>query len=272
MRKRTKPGAPPISAPDPRPLLDRVVLVTGGAQGVGRGIAQAVLGAGGMVAIGDIDRDAGRDCLRDWDVGARAFFSRVDVSREAAVARWIRSIRQRFGHIHGLVNNAGIAEPHGGPLATLQLEHWQRVLATNLTGAMLCSKHALPALRSAQGAIINIASTRALQSEPDSEAYAASKGGLLALTHAMAVSLGPDVRVNAISPGWIETSAWKGPGRRRAARLRPADHAQHPAGRVGTPLDIGALAVFLLSDAARFITGQNFIADGGMTRRMIYLP
>ena len=274
MPPRAKPGAspPPIASPDPRTLAGRVVLVTGGAQGIGRGIAQAVLGAGGTVAIGDLDGDAGRDCLKAWDVGARAVFTRVDVAREASVARWIQKLLRRLGRIDGLVNNAGIADPHGGPLATLPIECWQRVLATNLTGAMLCSKHAVPALRPVRGAIINIASTRAIQSEPDSEAYAASKGGLLALTHAMAVSLGPDVRVNAISPGWIETSAWQGPGRRRAPRLRAADHAQHPAGRVGSPLDIGALAVFLLSDAARFITGQNFIADGGMTRRMIYRP
>jgi NAD(P)-dependent dehydrogenase (short-subunit alcohol dehydrogenase family) len=134
----------------------------------------------------------------------------------------------------------------------------------------LCAKHAVPALRKARGAIINVASTRALQSEPNTEAYAASKGGVVALTHALALSLGPAIRVNCISPGWIDVSEWKKPSKRKAAALRDVDHAQHPVGRVGNPLDIGKLALFLLSHDASFITGQNFVADGGMTRKMIY--
>jgi NAD(P)-dependent dehydrogenase (short-subunit alcohol dehydrogenase family) len=121
----------------------------------------------------------------------------------------------------------------------------------------------VPVLRRAGGAaaIVNIASTRALQSEPNTEAYAASKGGIVALTHALAVSLGPAVRVNCISPGWIDV---------RASQLSDQDHAQHPVGRVGKPLDIAKLVLFLLSEDAGFITGQNFVVDGGMTRKMIY--
>ncbi|OZB57840.1 MAG: short-chain dehydrogenase, partial [Lysobacterales bacterium 13-68-4] len=122
----------------------------------------------------------------------------------------------------------------------------------------------------AGGAIVNVASSRALQSEPDTEAYAASKGGLLAFTHALAISAGPAVRVNAISPGWIATDAWRKPATRRTPKLSRADHTQHPAGRVGTPEDIGALAAFLLSPQSGFITGENFVADGGMVRRMQY--
>jgi NAD(P)-dependent dehydrogenase (short-subunit alcohol dehydrogenase family) len=109
-----------------------------------------------------------------------------------------------------------------------------------------------------------------LQSEPDTEAYAASKGGLIALTHAMAVSVGPAVRVNVILPGWIATDAWKKPQERRRPKLSRQDHLQHPAGRVGTPEDIGTLAVYLLSDASRFVTGQSFVVDGGMTIKMQY--
>lgn len=153
----------------------------------------------------------------------------------------------------------------------LSLEAWNRVLAVNLTGAFLCVKHAAPHLRQTRGAVVDIASTRALQSEPHTEAYSASKGGLLALTHALAISLGPAVRVNAISPGWIEVSNWKKSGRRRPPTLRPVEHAQHPAGRVGTPEDIATMAAFLLSEVSGFITGQNFIVDGGMTRKMIYV-
>jgi NAD(P)-dependent dehydrogenase (short-subunit alcohol dehydrogenase family) len=144
------------------------------------------------------------------------------------------------------------------------------MIATNLTGMFLTTKHAAAELRKGRGAIVNIASTRALQSEPNTEAYAASKGGIVALTHALAMSLGPAVRVNCISPGWIDVSEWKKPSQRKAAELRPEDHAQHPAGRVGTPLDIGKLALYLLSSDAGFITGQNFVVDGGMTRKMIY--
>jgi NAD(P)-dependent dehydrogenase (short-subunit alcohol dehydrogenase family) len=110
--------------------------------------------------------------------------------------------------------------------------------------------------------VVNIASTRALQSEPDTEAYVAAKGGVVALTHALAISLGPQVRVNCVSPGWIDT------GR---SRLRRADHAQHPAGRVGRGEDVAELACYLLSERSGFTTGANFVVDGGMTRKMIYV-
>lgn len=264
------PKSPAITAYDAQPMRDRVVLITGGAQGIGRGIAQAVLAAGGAVMIGDLDKQAGQACLDEWQAGKRAAFRQLDVSRETSVQRWTEAALKRFGRIDGLVNNAGIADPHQGPLHELSLEKWNRYLGTNLTGAFLCSKHALPALTSAGGAIVNIASTRALQSEPDTEAYAASKGGLVALTHAMAVSAGPAVRVNAILPGWIATSAWQKPGERHTPKLSRADHLQHPAGRVGTPEDIGALAVYLLSAASGFVTGQHFVVDGGMTIKMQY--
>jgi NAD(P)-dependent dehydrogenase (short-subunit alcohol dehydrogenase family) len=265
------PLTPAIAEHPPLPLRDRVVLITGGAQGIGRGIAQAVLGAGGCVMIGDLDTEAGKACLAEWNAGPRAGFGRLDVSREDSVKRWIDAALKRFGRIDGLVNNAGIAEPHQGKLSELSLATWNRYLGTNLTGAFLCSKHALPALCEHHGAIVNIASTRALQSEPDTEAYAASKGGLVALTHAMAISAGPEVRVNAILPGWIATDDWRKPTSRRTPKLSRRDHAQHPAGRVGTPEDIGALAVHLLSEQAGFITGQHFTVDGGMTVKMQYV-
>lgn len=253
-----------------QPLRDRVVLITGGAQGIGRGIAQAVLGAGGSVMIGDIDVEAGHACLAEWNVGKRAAFSRLDVTRETSVQRWVNAALKRFGKIHGLVNNAALVDPHTANLSELTLATWNRYIATNLTGAFLCSKHAMPALTKAKGAIVNVASTRALQSEPDTEAYAASKGGLVALTHAMAISVGREVRVNAILPGWIATDAWRKPATRRVPKLRDEDHAQHPVGRVGMPEDIGCLAVYLLSAQSNFVTGQHFVADGGMSVKMQY--
>jgi NAD(P)-dependent dehydrogenase (short-subunit alcohol dehydrogenase family) len=262
---------PSITPYDPAPLRDRVVLVTGGAQGIGRGIAQAVLAAGGSVMIGDLDADAGRTCLAEWNLPDRAASGRLDVSREASVRRWTDAALARFGRIDGLVNNAGIADPHRGDLSSLPLATWNAYLATNLTGAFLCSRQALVELRKTAGAIVNIASTRAMQSEPDTEAYAASKGGLLALTHAMAISQGPQVRVNAILPGWIATDDWRKPAARRAPKLSRKDHAQHPVGRVGVPGDIGSLAVYLLSSQAGFVSGQHFVVDGGMSVKMHYV-
>jgi NAD(P)-dependent dehydrogenase (short-subunit alcohol dehydrogenase family) len=260
---------PAIVDYDSRPMRDRVVLITGGAQGIGRGIAQAVLGAGGSVMIGDLDAEAGKSCLGEWDVGRRAAFRRLDVSKEASVKRWFEAAMRKFGRIDALVNNAGIADPHSGRFAELSLARWNEYLATNLTGAFLCSKHALAQLKKSRGAILNIASTRALQSEPDTEAYAAAKGGLVALTHAMAISAGP-VRVNAILPGWIATDDWRKPASCRKPKLSRQDHAQHPAGRVGTPQDVGDLAIYLLSAHSGFITGQHFVVDGGMTVKMQY--
>jgi NAD(P)-dependent dehydrogenase (short-subunit alcohol dehydrogenase family) len=261
---------PTIDDFDAQPMRDRVVLITGGAQGIGRGIAQSVLGAGGSVLICDLDADAGRACLHEWDVGQRAAFRRLDVSSESSVKSWIGKALKTFGRIDGMVNNAGIADPDIGSFAELSLARWNQYLATNLTGAFLCSRHALASLQESQGAIVHIASTRALQSEPHTEAYAATKGGLVALTHAMAVSLGPTVRVNAILPGWIATDDWRKPSSRRAPKLSKRDHDQHPAGRVGTPKDIGGMAVYLLSAQSGFITGQHFVVDGGMTVKMQY--
>jgi NAD(P)-dependent dehydrogenase (short-subunit alcohol dehydrogenase family) len=191
-----------------------------------------------------------------------------DVSQESDVERCIQSVIKQYGQLNALVNNAGIANPHSGPVEDLALEDWNQWIGTNLTGCFLMAKYAIPHLRQTNGAIVNIASVRALQSEPHSEAYAASKGGLVALTHALAISLGPAVRVNCISPGWIDVSANQHPP--QAASLSPIDHEQHPVGRVGQAQDIAEMTYFLLSEAAGFITGQNFVVDGGMTRKMIY--
>lgn len=264
-------AAPPIRALPSEELNRSVVIVTGGAQGVGRGIVHAILAAGGTVAIGDIDAEAGRACVAELDAGERLMFKRLDVARESSVRGFVAAVVQRFGRLDGLVNNAGIADPDLGPLDRLTLVEWRRRLATNLDGAFLCVKHALPALRETRGAIVNIASSRAMQSEPHTEAYAASKGGLVAFTHALAISEGPRVRVNCISPGWIEVAAWKKPSARKRPALGERDHAQHPVGRVGVPEDIGMLAAFLLSSRAGFITGENIRADGGVAKRMHYV-
>jgi len=231
-----------------KPLqAQKTVLVTGGARGIGHGTAALLASRGYNVAVADLDGET-----------ALPFF-RCDVSREPSVKSCVRAVLRRFGRLDALINNAGIADPSGRPVERLPLAEWNRKIAVNLTGVYLMTKHCTPHLRKTGGAIVNIASTRALQSEPNTEAYAATKGGVVALTHALAVSLGPRVRVNCISPGWIAK-----------APLSRKDHAQHPVGRAGRAEDIGEIIAFLISDAAGFVTGQNFVVDGGMTRKMIY--
>lgn len=244
-----------------------VALVTGAARGIGKGVAASLLRAGWSVVLSDVDEAAGRVAAEELARHGTVEFIPMDVSDEASVIACIERIEEDFGQLDGLVNNAGIADPDNGPIEQLTLEAWNRRLGTNLTGAFLVSKHAIALLRDSRGAIVNMASTRALQSEAHTEAYAASKGGLVALTHALAVSLGPVIRVNAVSPGWIDTRDRE---QQRSDPLRSLDHYQHAVGRVGQPRDIGALVTFLLSPEASFITGQNFVADGGMTRQMIY--
>lgn len=246
----------------------RVALVTGAARGIGRGVATRLLHDGWSVVLGDIDEAAGQDTVEELARIGTVEFVTLDVADETSVIACLDRIDDDFGRLDGVVNNAGIADPDTGPIEQLGLEEWNRWLGTNLTGAFLVSKHAIELLRESGGAIVNMASTRALQSEANTEAYAASKGGLVALTHAMAVSLGPRVRVNAVSPGWIDT---RPPAQQDSDPLREIDHQQHAVGRVGQPRDIAALVAFLLGPDAGFITGQNFVADGGMTRQMLYV-
>ena len=248
----------------------RVVYLTGGAQGIGLGIAEHLLIRGDSVALTDIDAEALAECRERLGHPERLLAMVSDVRDPTQVAESLDAAVAHFGRLDAVIHNAGLADPFQGPLESLDLATWQAYLDTNLTGAMLCAKYATPHLRRSRGAMVLMASTRALQSEPDTEAYAASKGGVVALTHALAVSLGPEIRVNAISPGWIEVGDCQKASRRTPVEHRDIDRDQHPAGRVGRPADIAAMAAFLLSDGAAFITGQNLVVDGGMTRRMIY--
>jgi NAD(P)-dependent dehydrogenase (short-subunit alcohol dehydrogenase family) len=233
----------------------RAAIVTGAARGIGAAIARALARGGWRVVCADIDGEAAGAVAAE--VGGVAVT--CDVGSEAEVERLVALARTHCGRIDAIVSNAGIGEFK--PLAETTLANWNRVLATNLTATFLLARTAAADLRQAQGALVTIASTRAHMSEPGTLAYSASKGGLLALTHALAVTLAP-VRVNCVSPGWIDTG--------RHGTLLASDHAQHPVGRVGRPEDVAAAVAYLLSEEAGFVTGAELIVDGGMTRKMIY--
>jgi len=238
-----------------------VAIVTGAAHGIGLAIAHRLLREGWRIGAVDLP---GAGLKRGYARhGRHSALIEGDVSAEETAGRAVRAVLDRFGRLDGLVSNAGIMVRK--QLRQLTLAEWRKVLDTNLTAAFLFARAAEKPLRKSRGAIVAIASTRALMSEPNTESYSASKGGLVALTHALAVSLAPDVRVNCISPGWIVVR------REEEHKLRRKDHLQHPAGRVGRPEDIAEMAAFLLDrDRAGFVTGANFVVDGGMTRKMIY--
>ena len=251
-------------------LQDTTVIVTGGAQGIGMAVTQAFAREGAFVVIADVDSEAGQEwewALTGEDLKAK--FVRTDVADEEQVERLVKKAAEKHGPIHALVNNAGVTWQ--GTLADRDLSQWDQVIAVNLRGPYICAKHVTPHMP-AGGAIVNVASTRALMSEPNTEPYSASKGGVVALTHALAATLAEKgIRVNCISPGWIDVSNWKKGSVRKQAKLSKRDHAQHPVGRVGKPEDIAQACLFLADpDKSGFITGQNLIIDGGMTIKMIY--
>jgi NAD(P)-dependent dehydrogenase (short-subunit alcohol dehydrogenase family) len=249
-------------------FTNKVFIVTGAGRGIGRAIATRLVADGARVSIVEREAAAGRDAAAE--LGSAARFHRADVAREPDVRRAIAATVRWGGRLDGVVNNAGIADPAVGPPDKLSLRTWNAFIGSHLTGAFLVAKHAIPHLRKTRGAIVNLGSTRAVQSEPETIAYSAAKGGIAALTHSLAISLGPQIRCNCIEPGWIATSAFAPRGERHAPRLSRRDHAQHPVGRVGRPEDIAGLCAWLLSDEAGFVTGAAYVVDGGMTRKMIY--
>jgi NAD(P)-dependent dehydrogenase (short-subunit alcohol dehydrogenase family) len=246
-------------------FIRKVVIVTGAGKGIGKKIAEVYASEGAMVVIAEKNPETGARTEKEIKTtGLKAEFIRTDVSRPDDINDLMAKVSGSYGTIDILINNAGISS-WGSPY-TLSIEQWDEILNTNLRGIFLCSREAAKVMREhGGGSIVNISSTRSIMSEPDSEAYAASKGGIVALTHAFAASFAKDhITVNCISPGWIETGDYD--------QLRKNDHEQHLTGRVGKPGDIAAACLYLTREGNDFINGANIIIDGGMTRKMIYEP
>ena len=220
----------------------KVAVVTGGAHGIGKAIAEAFRAEGAAVEIIDI-------APGEHYVG--------DISKKETLESFTQAVLDRHGRIDFLINNA---LPLMKGISDCTYEEFQYALSVGVTAPFYLSKLFAPHFAPG-GVIINISSSRDRMSQPQTESYTAAKGGIAALTHALAVSLAGRVRVNSISPGWIDTAyrVYEGP-----------DATQQPAGRVGNPMDIAHMVLFLCSDKAGFITGENICIDGGMTRQMIY--
>ncbi|MGI1806969.1 SDR family NAD(P)-dependent oxidoreductase [Exiguobacterium sp. TDN 0502] len=244
--------------------VNQTVIITGAANGIGAELARAYAAHGATVVLADIDQMTGDELAQQIEEdGGTAYFYHLDIQHEEDVRLLIEKAVDHTGQIDIVINNAGIMIRK--PLLELSLEEWDRVHHTNLRSIFLTTKAATPYLKQSKsgGRIVNLASTRAFMSEPHTESYASTKGGIFALTHALAVSLGEDgILVNAIAPGWIETGDYQ--------ELSPEDHSQHPAGRVGKPSDVARAALYLTHPDNDFLTGETLVLDGGMTRKMIY--
>jgi len=241
----------------------RRIFVTGGAEGIGKAIVEAFCLSGNQVAFCDINEIAGQETAK----ATGSIFHKVDVSDKDALESCMQRILSEWNDIDIIVNNVGISQ--FSPITETSVEDFDKILSINLRPVFITSR-LLAIHRKEQsspnpyGRIINICSTRYLMSEPGSEGYAASKGGIYSLTHALALSLSEwNITVNSIAPGWIQTHDYD--------QLRPEDHSQHPSRRVGKPEDIARMCLFLCEENNDFINGENITIDGGMTKKMIYL-
>ena len=242
----------------------KVCVITGGANGIGRCMVEEFLKEGAFVAFSDIDRERGEELVKRYGRQAVLFFC-GDLSVKEALEGFFREIERRFQRVDILVNNACVNKK--GILSGCSYEEFDSVLRLGVVAPyyLTCL---LQKLFSPGASVVNISSTRAVMSQADTESYTAAKGGISALTHALSMSLSGRVRVNSVSPGWIETAEYQKGG--VPVQHSVQDRKQHPAGRVGIPMDIVKAVMFLCSEEASFITGQDITVDGGMTKQMVY--
>ena len=246
-------------------IKDKIIYITGGANGIGKTIVTLFCKYGADVTFCDIDVDESKKLCNELS-SYKCSFHVVDISYTEVLEQSINKVIEEKGNIDVIINNAGIS--YFNSILDTTVEEFDKVLDINMRPVFITAR-ILANLREANpnlntyGRIINISSTRFLMSEPNSEAYAASKGAIVSLTHALAVTLSKyKITVNSISPGWIETGNYD--------MLSPLDHSQHPSGRVGKPDDIARTCLFLCQPDNDFINGQNIVIDGGMTKKMIY--
>ena len=225
------------------------IIITGASKGIGRVIAKSLRKKYHIINI---------DIVENKMDGVD--FYKCDISDKSQLLRTVEKIKSNVDSLYALINNAAIFSHK--ILEKQTFEEWENILSVNLTAPYILSKEFAIFLKESQGHIINISSTRALMSEVGTEAYSASKGGISSLTHALSMSLSPEVKVNSITPGWINTDENYLPTKN--------DNFQHPSGRVGTPDDVVDVVKFLLKNRG-FITGSDFVIDGGMTKKMIYV-
>jgi NAD(P)-dependent dehydrogenase (short-subunit alcohol dehydrogenase family) len=245
---------------------NKICVVTGGAGGIGLCIVNEFVKKGAQVAFIDRDKNAGEKALENIkSISGAGLFYYGDIAEREVLERFTGQVIDTYGRVDYLINNACLSRR--GILSGCGYDDFNYVLRVGVTApymlAMLFRDHF-----NAGGAIVNISSTRSLMSQQDTESYTAAKGGISALTHALAVSLAGRVRVNSVSPGWIDASANFDSNYEK--RHSPADKHQHPVRRVGKPLDIARAVMFLCDEENSFITGQNLTVDGGMTKLMIY--
>lgn len=250
-------------------VTGKVALVTGAAKGIGAACAQLLAREGAKVAVSDLDAEAGETVVAAIvAAGGEAFFIAQDVTDEARWPAVISAVEARYGALHVLVNNAGIAIP--GSAVDCTLADWRRTMAVNLDAVFLGTKHAIPAMTGKDGSIINIASIEGIVADPNLAAYNGSKGGVRLFTKSAALHCaksGLRVRVNSVHPGYIWTPmvadyvASSGD----AEAGRAAIDSLHPIGRMGEPLDVAWGVLYLASDESKFVTGSELVIDGGYT-------
>jgi NAD(P)-dependent dehydrogenase (short-subunit alcohol dehydrogenase family) len=251
-------------------LKDRVAIVTGGAKGIGWGIVKILNEEGAKVVVADWDEETGKATAEEMRAaGGDSLFVKCDVSNEEQVAALVQATLDKYGKIDILVNNAGV-----GVYKTLldtSSEDWDHCMGVNLKGQFLCSKYAIPHMQAVgKGAIVNISSVHSFQTVNGVAPYAASKGGITALTRNMAIDYGPTIRVNSIAPGWVLTpliqsifDSYDDPAEQQAMVEK-----RQVMKRIGRPEDIGHAVAFLVSDEASFITGTQLYVDGGLTAQL----